>query len=234
MLRGNKYDEKVDVFSFGIIMCEVIGRIQADPDFMPRSDDFGLNQQNFIERFCKGDDPCPEIFYKIAFLCCDLNPDRRPSFKLLAEWFDKLAIHGAILGSFHHPPIDLRWDVRHFRGESASSCNTPEINESPPSFSIVETPKSEKSSSIDEIKISSPEKEKVPDIISRTSVSPHLAKDFAPNGDRIRDSWRARRKQKIRENSQKTKKAPLSSAAKSPTEIVHKKPPISNKSTTTT
>lgn len=224
MLRGNKYDEKVDVFSFGIIMCEIIGRIQADPDFMPRSDDFGLNQQNFIERFCKGDDPCPEIFYKIAFLCCDLNPDRRPSFKLLAEWFDKLAIHGAILGSFHHPPIDLRWDVRHFRGETASCCNTPDIVEAPPVFTVETPPKSELS---DEIKVSSPEKEKVPDIISRTSVSPHLAKDFAPNGDRIRDSWRARRKQKIRENSQKSKKPTISSAAKSPTEIVHKKPPIS-------
>jgi LIM domain kinase 1 len=29
MLRGNKYDEKVDVFSFGIIMCEIIGRVQV-------------------------------------------------------------------------------------------------------------------------------------------------------------------------------------------------------------
>lgn len=232
MLRGNKYDEKVDVFSFGIIMCEIIGRIQADPDFMPRTDDFGLNQKNFIETFIKGDDPCPEIFYKIAFLCCDLNPDRRPSFKLLAEWFDRLAIHGAILGSYHHPPTDLKWDVRHFRGESTSSCNTPEINESPPNFTI-ETPNNDKK---DETKIPSPEKEKVPDIISRTSISPHLAKDFAPNGDRIRDSWRARRKQKIRENSQKLKKAPLSNASKSPTEVVHKKPPSSaaaiNKTTT--
>lgn len=218
MLRGNKYDEKVDVFSFGIIMCEIIGRVQADPDFMPRTDDFGLNQQQFIEKFCKGDkcdDPCPEIFYQIAFHCCDLNPDRRPSFKILAEWFDRLAIHGAILGNHHHPPTDLKWDIRQFRGDS-STCNTPEICESPPEFPIA-SPKSVES------KTPSPEKEKVPEILSRNS--PHLAKDFAPNGDRIRDSWRARRKAKLRESGQRVKKPTLNNNNNvSPTEV-HKKPP---------
>lgn len=208
MLRGNKYDEKVDVFSFGIIMCEIIGRVQADPDFMPRTDDFGLNQQQFIEAFCRD---CPEMFYKIAFLCCDLNPDRRPSFKILAEWFDRLAVHGAILGSHHQPPTDLAWDIQHFHGEVSSSCNTPEVNESPPKFEA----------SKDEVDLV--EKEKVPEIIART-MSPHLAKDFTPNGDRIRDSWRARRKQRIRENHQRVKK---SLEAAGPGEVqVHKKPPV--------
>jgi LIM domain kinase 1 len=219
MLKGNKYDEKVDVFSFGIIMCEIIGRIQADPDFMPRTDDFGLNQQKFIETFCKSDDPCPEIFYQIAFHCCDLNPDRRPSFKILAEWFDRIAIHGAILGNHHHPPTDLKWEIRQFRGD-VSTCNTPEVNETPPDFSIV-SPKTQ--SNCVESKTPSPEKEKVPlpEILCR---SPHLAKDFAPNGDRIRDSWRARRKQKIRENGLRTTTKKTSLNNISPTEV-HKKPP---------
>lgn len=211
MLRGNKYDEKVDVFSFGIIMCEIIGRVQADPDFMPRTDDFGLNQQQFIETFCiQNEDPCPELFYKIAFLCCHLNPDRRPSFKALSEWFDRLAIHGAILNNHHQPPSDLKWEILNFHGESSSSCNTPEVNETieAPKFSI-EPPKDEVDS------LSSPEKEKVPEI-SRT-MSPHLAKDFSPNGDRIRDSWRARRKQKIRENRQRVKKEVPSEVHKKPT-----------------
>lgn len=74
MLRGDKYDEKVDVFSFGIVICELIGRVQADPDFLPRSSDFGLNHQAFIEKFC---DNCPEAFYLTAFVCCQLNPDKR-------------------------------------------------------------------------------------------------------------------------------------------------------------
>lgn len=74
MMKGNKYDEKVDIFSFGIVLCEIIGRVQADPDFLPRSNDFGLNQVVFKEKFCSS---CPEPFYKVAFLCTDLNPDRR-------------------------------------------------------------------------------------------------------------------------------------------------------------
>ncbi|KAJ8909878.1 hypothetical protein NQ315_013512, partial [Exocentrus adspersus] len=73
MMKGNKYDEKVDIFSFGIVLCEIIGRVQADPDFLPRSNDFGLNQMAFKEKFCTS---CPEPFYKVAFLCTDLNPDK--------------------------------------------------------------------------------------------------------------------------------------------------------------
>ncbi|WP_163280080.1 hypothetical protein [Klebsiella aerogenes] len=43
MINGRSYDEKVDVFSFGIVLCEIIGRVNADPDYPPRTMDFGLN-----------------------------------------------------------------------------------------------------------------------------------------------------------------------------------------------
>lgn len=57
-----------------LIILQIIGRVQADPDFLPRSNDFGLNQMAFKEKFCTS---CPEPFYKVAFLCTDLNPDKR-------------------------------------------------------------------------------------------------------------------------------------------------------------
>ncbi|ELU18904.1 hypothetical protein CAPTEDRAFT_133079 [Capitella teleta] len=36
-INGKRYDEKADVFSYGIIMCEIIARIEADPDILPRT-----------------------------------------------------------------------------------------------------------------------------------------------------------------------------------------------------
>ena len=36
VLSGKSYDEEADVFSYGIVVCEVISRLDADPDEIPR------------------------------------------------------------------------------------------------------------------------------------------------------------------------------------------------------
>ena len=36
-LNGKNYCEQADVFSYGIMLAEVLARIPADPDFMPRT-----------------------------------------------------------------------------------------------------------------------------------------------------------------------------------------------------
>ncbi|XP_034412483.1 dual specificity testis-specific protein kinase 1 isoform X2 [Cyclopterus lumpus] len=76
VLRGEVYNEKVDVFAYGIILCEVIARIQADPDILPRTVDFGLDVVTFQEMV--GD--CPPDFLELAFTCCNMNSQLRPSF----------------------------------------------------------------------------------------------------------------------------------------------------------
>ncbi|KAL2096084.1 hypothetical protein ACEWY4_008232 [Coilia grayii] len=91
MIHGKSYDEKVDIFSFGIMLCEIIGRVNADPDYLPRAMDFGLNVKGFLEHFCPPD--CPPAFFPIAALCCDLDAEKRPSFVKLEEWLENLKMH---------------------------------------------------------------------------------------------------------------------------------------------
>uniref|UniRef100_A0A6Q2XM61 LIM domain kinase 1 n=1 Tax=Esox lucius TaxID=8010 RepID=A0A6Q2XM61_ESOLU len=87
MIHGKSYDERVDIFSFGIMMCEVIGRVSADPDYLPRTSDFGLNVPGFLERYHPPE--CPSAFMPLAALCCDLDP----SFIKLEEWLNNLLMH---------------------------------------------------------------------------------------------------------------------------------------------
>nr|XP_028564160.1 LIM domain kinase 1 isoform X1 [Podarcis muralis] len=94
MINGRSYDEKVDVFSFGIILCEIIGRVSADPDYLPRTLDFGLNVRGFLDRYCPPN--CPPSFFPIAVRCCDLDHEKRPSFSRLEQWLEALRMHLAI------------------------------------------------------------------------------------------------------------------------------------------
>jgi len=112
MMKGKEYDEKVDLFSFGIILCEIIGRIQADPDYMPRNGDFGLNRIIFREKYCGS---CPEAFWRIAFLCTEIDPDRRPSFRLLDKWLQSMSTHWRMSHTLHIPN-ELLTEISTFSG----------------------------------------------------------------------------------------------------------------------
>lgn len=70
-LKGQWYDHRSDVFSFGIVVCELIGRVPADPDVLPRSDNFGLDYLAVAE-ICAAADP-PPAFLQLAFNCCTVS-----------------------------------------------------------------------------------------------------------------------------------------------------------------
>ncbi|XP_050097436.1 LIM domain kinase 1 isoform X1 [Anopheles aquasalis] len=243
MMRGNKYDEKVDIFSFGIMLCEIIGRVQADPDYLPRLPDFGLNQTVFREKFCG---QCPEPFYRIAFLCCDLNPDKRPPFHVLEVWLETMATVTAIGKPL---PAGIVHEIEHFKGQlrsaDSSLCTTPDGLATPPPSSgnlkpslsrkricegpeevrnvqskgmdvvdgCCKTPTNEEVHAPSVNHVVEPVDQKTPTngfvVVDSNELpkSPHLGKDFSANGDRIRDSIRAKRRQRMmlsRENQRKS------------------------------
>ncbi|XP_073450098.1 dual specificity testis-specific protein kinase 2 [Aquarana catesbeiana] len=111
VLRNEAYNEKADVFSYGIILCEIIARIQADPDYLPRTENFGLDYDSF--QHMVGD--CPPDFLQVAFNCCNMDPKLRPSFVEIAKQLEEI--------------------LRRLKNEEAEierRANNPEITETKP------------------------------------------------------------------------------------------------------
>ncbi|NXA44848.1 TESK1 kinase, partial [Nothocercus julius] len=90
VLRGEIYNEKADVFAYGIILCETIARVPADPDYLPRTEDFGLDVTTF--RNMVGID-CPASFLQLAFHCCSMEPTSRPSFLEITQCLEGILQH---------------------------------------------------------------------------------------------------------------------------------------------
>ncbi|XP_030798501.1 dual specificity testis-specific protein kinase 2 isoform X2 [Rhinopithecus roxellana] len=86
VLRDEPYNEKADVFSYGIILCEIIARIQADPDYLPRTENFGLDYDAF--QHMVGD--CPPDFLQLTFNCCNMDPKLRPSFVEIGKTLEEI------------------------------------------------------------------------------------------------------------------------------------------------
>ncbi|XP_039362887.1 dual specificity testis-specific protein kinase 1-like isoform X2 [Mauremys reevesii] len=87
MLRGEPYDRKVDVFSFGIVLCEILGRIPADPEVLPRTQDYGLDVAAFQGMISE----CPKRVLDLAASCCRVEAFKRPSFSELLDELEDVA-----------------------------------------------------------------------------------------------------------------------------------------------
>ncbi|CAB3228037.1 unnamed protein product [Arctia plantaginis] len=111
-LRGRWYDNRSDIFSYGIILCQLIARVDADPDVLPRTDNFGLNYMAFVE-LCD-EDTVPD-FLRLAFNCCIYEPKARPLFP---EIVNKLA---EIKESLDDAPWGSHSTLNNYDSEEADS-----------------------------------------------------------------------------------------------------------------
>lgn len=86
VLVGDFYNERADLFSLGIMMCEITARISADPDIMPRMNNFGVDYVALSEMIAY----CPLDYLQLAFKCCQVDPIKRPVAYEIIEWLEKI------------------------------------------------------------------------------------------------------------------------------------------------
>lgn len=90
VLTGSKYDEKVDLYSFAMILYELISHEIPFEDVEPSA---------VARHAIRGDRPClqavtsdcPEKFVALMTVCWDQDPGRRPSFGNVLRWLNLVA-----------------------------------------------------------------------------------------------------------------------------------------------
>jgi serine/threonine protein kinase len=88
LILGRDYNEKSDVFSYGMLMFEIIAR-QDVGKLIPR---FVKTQFTVEEKSVRPKLPndCPKHYSELAFLCTKTDPNQRPAFDRIILFSKKL------------------------------------------------------------------------------------------------------------------------------------------------
>jgi len=79
VILGLQYDNKIDVFSYGVVLVELITRIKISTELQRKpTDAFGLDVTKFKSLIPS---ECPPDFAQLAIDCCSYEPKERPAFK---------------------------------------------------------------------------------------------------------------------------------------------------------
>ena len=111
------FDLSADIFSFGILLCELMTDIE--PSIRKPQDSFALNEEEVRSRILPG---CPEALEALALQCCESDPLKRPTISTCIEELE--TIFAELRGV---KPSDLPTDNNILlRPEVIQSMNSPE------------------------------------------------------------------------------------------------------------
>lgn len=105
-LSTHRYGPAADVFSFGVVMFELLTRAHGD-DIRPgmtlvKKLEFATNTELLREeaQFKKEIDWCPPDYWRLASACCNDNPDLRPTSQMVVNQLQALSDRMNELASF--------------------------------------------------------------------------------------------------------------------------------------
>ncbi len=131
-LRGCHYGPPSDVFSFGLVALESVGRVDADPDCLPRTGNFGVDYVAFARDVAPADAPADLL--RAAFACVRVDPALRPDFGQCADQLE--AVLSLVVGDGQ---IDSAGDDVRGVGEEMSRLD-PDYVPSPPPAVVASPP----------------------------------------------------------------------------------------------
>ncbi|KAI7817186.1 kinase-like domain-containing protein [Gamsiella multidivaricata] len=114
ILLGEDFDCSVDVFSFGIVLAEMMARHVVDPQHFQRlSPDFSVSSDEILFRAQEG---CPVELGELAIHCVQPQPRNRPKLRQIVERLtaiENVDIHVGIPGG----ELKYPWSGQHLEDD---------------------------------------------------------------------------------------------------------------------
>ncbi|KAF8567273.1 hypothetical protein P879_03880 [Paragonimus westermani] len=105
MLAGKPYEQSVDVYSFGVILCQLLACCDADPDRIPRNpDNMCVEIAAFIAKYQKVICNSPPLLIDTASRCVSFEPETRPTFQHCCDWLNNCLLY---MTTGREPPDDI-------------------------------------------------------------------------------------------------------------------------------
>jgi len=138
VIFGMDYDQRAEVYSFGLLMCELITRFKIE-ETVPRTPktNFGLDTTAY-KTFVPAD--CPPAFLAVALKCASYEPQNRPEFRDITkmlrlvkdDYYNKNSNDGS--SNIGNTLVTNFNNINNYSNRSDSPILSPTISSPPPNY----------------------------------------------------------------------------------------------------